>query len=70
MFSQYNTRMAELLADPPEGGLTEHSVLLTEQIHPCDQNLLSRRMGRVTDATIRVVEDRVRIVLGLDNPLS
>jgi mRNA interferase MazF len=56
--------------DPPEGGLTERSVLLPEQVHAADQGRLSRRMGRVTDETLRVIEDRLRIVLGLDNPLG
>jgi mRNA interferase MazF len=55
--------------DPPEGGLSEHSVLLTEQIHAADQERLVNLMGQVSEQTLRTVEDRLRIVLGLDNPL-
>ena len=55
--------------DPPEGGLTEHSVLLTEQLHAADQRRLRRLLGRVNDETMRTLEDRLRIVLSLDSPL-
>jgi mRNA interferase MazF len=54
--------------DPPEGGLSERSVLLPEQIHAADQQRLVKFMGQVTDETLRNVEDRLRIVLGLDIP--
>lgn len=54
--------------DPPEGGLAERSVLLPEQIHAADQQRLVKLLGHVTDDTLRVVEDRLRIVLGLDDP--
>ena len=51
--------------EPPEGGLSQHSVLLTEQVHAADQARLVQHLGRVTDTTLHTVEDRLRIVLGL-----
>src|SRR5205814_4994660 len=42
-----------VVVDPPEGGLTEHSVLLPEQIHAADQRRLSKRLGQVSDDTLR-----------------
>ena len=58
-----------IVVDPPEGGLSEHSVLLPEQIHAADQQRLVKLLGQVTADTLRRVEDRLRIVLGLDEPL-
>jgi mRNA interferase MazF len=55
--------------DPPEGGLTEHSVLLPEQIHAADQSRLVKLLGQVNAETLHNVEDRLRIVLNLDNPI-
>jgi mRNA interferase MazF len=52
--------------DPPEGGLSEHSVLLPEQIHAADQDRLVHRLGEVSEQTLREVEDRLRIVLSLE----
>jgi mRNA interferase MazF len=54
--------------DPPEGGLSERGVLLPEQIHAADQQRLVKLIGQVTEDTLRILEDRLRIVLGLDNP--
>ena len=54
--------------DPPEGGLTEHSVLLPEQIHAADQARLVERLGEISPGTMREIEDRLRIVLSLDGP--
>ena len=56
--------------EPPEGGLSEHSVLLTEQMHAVDQARLVEYLGRVTETTLRNLEDRLRIVLGLDNSMA
>ena len=52
--------------DPPEGGLSEHSVLLPEQVHAADQARLVKLMGKVSERTLRQIEDRLRIVLSLD----
>jgi mRNA interferase MazF len=50
---------------PPEGGLRQASVLLPEQLYAADQRRLVERWGRVFEATLRQVEDRLRIVLDL-----
>jgi mRNA interferase MazF len=50
---------------PPEGGLRQASVLLPEQLYAADQRRLVERWGRVSAATLRQVEDRLRIVLHL-----
>jgi len=50
---------------PPEGGLREASVLLPEQLYAADQRRLVERWGRVSEATLRQVEDRLRVVLDL-----
>jgi mRNA interferase MazF len=54
--------------DPPEGGLTQHSVLLTEQLHAADQTRLTKLLGQVSDRTLHALEDRLRIALGLTLP--
>jgi mRNA interferase MazF len=50
---------------PPEGGLRQPSVLLPEQLYAADQRRLVERWGRVSEHTLRQVEDRLRIVLDL-----
>ncbi len=58
-----------IAVDPPEGGLSEHSVLMTEQIHAADHQRFAQLLGRVSDQTLQQVEDRLRIVLDLDSPM-
>jgi len=50
---------------PPEGGLRQPSVLLPEQLYAADQRRLVERWGRVSEQTLRQVEDRLRVVLDL-----
>jgi len=52
--------------DPPEGGLRQRSVLLPEQVHTTARERLVERWGRVSTATLRQIEDRLRVVLDLD----
>lgn len=54
--------------EPPEGGLDQHSVLLTEQIHAADQGRLVKLLGLVSVDTMRQLEDRLRIALALESP--
>ena len=49
--------------DAPEGGLRTRSVALPEQIHVIAQERLIERRGHVSLATMREIEDRLRIVL-------
>ena len=51
--------------EPPDGGLRTRSVVLVEQIHAADRERLVEHWGRVSPATMREIEDRLRIVLDL-----
>lgn len=51
--------------EPPEGGVEQASVILCDQIRCVSQERLRRCLGRVSAATLREVEDRLRILLGL-----
>ena len=50
---------------PPEGGLTTRSFVMCEQLRVCAVERFLRRRGSLSDATIREVEERVRILLDL-----
>ena len=51
--------------EPPEGGLVARSFLQCENLRSVSKRRLKRPRGRLTDATLEQVEDRVRILLGL-----
>ena len=55
--------------EPPEGGLVEHGVLLPEQVHAASHQRLVKLLGHVSAGTLRSVEDRLRMLLGLDDPM-
>jgi len=50
---------------PPEGGLSAPSVVMCEQVRTISVERLRRRRGAVSAATLRQVEDRLRILLEL-----
>jgi len=50
---------------PPEGGLVATSFLQCDNVRAVSKQRLKRRRGRVSDGTLRQVEDRLRILLGL-----
>jgi mRNA interferase MazF len=50
---------------PPEGGLAAVSFIQCENLRAVSKQRLKRRRGEVSDSTLREVEDRVRILLGL-----
>lgn len=50
---------------PPEGGLRYPSEVLAEQLYAADQRRLIDYLGHVAPATLREVEDRLRIILDL-----
>lgn len=50
---------------PPEGGLSSASYAMPDQIRAISTGRLGRRLGRIHTATLREVEDRVRILLDL-----
>lgn len=50
---------------PPEGGLAAVSYIKCEDVRSLSKLRLLRRWGRLDDATMRLVEDRIRILLAL-----
>ncbi len=51
--------------DPPEGGLRRRSFIMCENLRSVSKQRLIRRFGTLTPATMRAVEDRLRILLDL-----
>ena len=51
--------------NPPEGGLTFPSFVLCDQLRVFSTERLIRHLGRVSDAVLRDIEDKLRILLGL-----
>jgi mRNA interferase MazF len=51
--------------DAPEGGLTMRSFVKTEDVRSVAIERLTRRLGKVADATMARVVDRLRILLDL-----
>lgn len=50
---------------PPEGGVSSPSFIMCDQVRTVSLKRVSTKWGEVTDATMRLIEDRVRIVLSL-----
>lgn len=55
----------EVLVQPPEGGLTVDSVVLLNQIHSIDKQRLVKRLGKLTDETMALVDQAIQVSLGL-----
>lgn len=51
--------------DAPEGGLTRRSFILCEQMRAMSTERFRRRVGRVEDVTMALVEERLRMLMGL-----
>jgi mRNA-degrading endonuclease toxin of MazEF toxin-antitoxin module len=45
---------------PPEGGLTKPSSIVTEQVRAVDKRRLGKRLGRVTPAAMAAIEEAIR----------
>ena len=50
---------------PPEGGLKTRCVILCDAIRSIAKERLVQQWGRVSPSTMALVEDRLRILLGL-----
>ncbi len=50
---------------PPEGGLASPSFIQCENVRSLSKQRFKRWRGRVSEATMRQVEDRLRILMGL-----
>lgn len=55
----------ETLIEPPEGGLTERSKVLLMQMRSVDKRRLTGYYGKVTEETMRRVEQALKIATGL-----
>ncbi len=55
----------EVLVQSPEGGLTVDSVVLLNQIRSIDKQRLVKRLGKLTDETMALVDQALQISLGL-----
>ena len=55
----------EVLVEPPEGGLTRRSKILLMQLRAVDKRRVRGRYGTVSDATLRRVEDALKVATGL-----
>jgi mRNA interferase MazF len=51
--------------DPPEGGVKSRSFIMCDQPRTVSLKRVGNKWGEVTDATLRQVEDRLRIFLSL-----
>jgi len=50
---------------PPQGGLTVESAALCEAVRSISKERLVKRLGVVSEGTLELVEDRLRILLRL-----
>jgi mRNA interferase MazF len=55
----------EVLVEPPEGGLTRRSKVLLMQLRAVDKRRVRGRYGTVSDATLRRIEDALKVATGL-----
>jgi mRNA interferase MazF len=66
-----NLRLADapgnVVCRPRGAGLSERSVVNVTQLSTLDRRFLDARIGRLPAATLRQVEEGVRLVLGLDS---
>ena len=56
---------SQVRVSPPEGGVRNKSAVLCEAVRSISIDRLARRWGALSPATMRHVEDCVRILLGL-----
>jgi mRNA interferase MazF len=51
--------------EPPEGGVSLRSLIKCEDIRSIDQQRLTRRLGRISEDTLSLVEESLRALLEL-----
>jgi mRNA interferase MazF len=56
---------AHVPVEAGEGGLDKASVIMADQVRTISIQRIGRRLGRVSPSIIGLVEDRLRLVLGL-----
>lgn len=55
----------QVLIDPPEGGLSNRSVTLPDQLRAIDRQRLTQKLGALSRQTMQQVDQSLRIVLSL-----
>jgi len=63
--SQLTARFDQVLVLPPEGGLTNPSVSLPDQLTAIDRGRLKRKLGRLTPGTMLRIDESLKLVLDL-----
>ncbi|MGF1542654.1 MAG: type II toxin-antitoxin system PemK/MazF family toxin [Pleurocapsa sp.] len=65
--SQYDDNLypTEVLITPPEGGLSNNSVVLLNQIRSIDKKRLIKRLGKLSLTSMKQVERAIQISFGL-----
>lgn len=56
----------QVLIKPPEGGLSNPSVTLPDQLRAVDRQRLVKRLGRLGPETLRNIDRSLKMVLDLD----
>jgi mRNA interferase MazF len=63
--SHESAEIDQVLILPPEGGLSNRSVTLPDQLRAIDRSRLVRRLGRLVDETMLKVDRSLKVVLDL-----
>lgn len=59
----------EVLLQPDDGGLSETSKVLLDQIRTVDKSRLGRRIGALSDSLMRAINQAIRLSCGLEDSL-
>jgi mRNA interferase MazF len=63
--SRAKPKFDEVFIEPPEGGLTKSSVILPNQVRSIDKARLVKKLGQLSDKTLRELDIAIKITLGL-----
>lgn len=63
--SRQTAEYDQVLIEPPEGGLTNRSVTLPDQLRAVDRQRLVQRLGRLQPTTMTQLDKTLQIVLSL-----
>ncbi|MBR1585639.1 MAG: type II toxin-antitoxin system PemK/MazF family toxin [Clostridia bacterium] len=53
---------------PPQGGIRRPSVILCEQVRTLEKSRLTRRLGRLTNEKMALVEKALAAAVGVEDP--
>lgn len=63
--SRNNAEYDQVLIKPPEGGITNRSVTLPDQLRAVDRQRLVKKLGDLDDVTIQMIDNSLKLVLAL-----